>query len=132
MPYRITGFAREEILAVKVTFVGEMRALANAFDSSHILESGLDGQKYVYPGMIVAQDTTTYKYVPYNSSAAYGTGSDTAVGILDEMLELTNGDQACTPVVHGQFIEAHCRVYGLTRGVISSTIKTHLKDIQWV
>ena len=51
---------------------------------------------------------------------------------LDEMLELTNGDQACAPVVHGQFIEAHCRVYGLGIGVISSTIKTHLKDIQWV
>lgn len=131
MPYRTQGQDWEEILEVSFTDKNKSRALANLFDSQYILADA-QGQKYVYPGLIVAQDTSTYKYVPYNASAAYGTGSDTAIGILDELLELGAGDQACTPVVHGEFIEANCRVFGLARGVISGTIKTQLVGIFWV
>lgn len=131
MPFRTEPIHREEIPVVKRQVDHELRRTANAFDSSVILADGRTGQKYVYPGLIMAQRSDTYKYVPYSSGASYGAGSDTAIGILDELLEVTEGDQACSPVYHGHFIEAHCRVFGLARGVISSTIKTHLSLIGW-
>lgn len=131
MPFRTEPIHRENVLVVKRQVDHELRRTANLFDSSVILANTRTGQKYVYPGLIMAQRSDTYKYVPYNSGASYGAGSDTAIGILDELLEVTEGDQACSPVFHGIFIEAHCRVFGLPRGQISATIKGHIPLMAW-
>jgi hypothetical protein len=101
-------------------------------DSSYIAADGTTALKYVYPGLVVAVDSTTGKYVPYSSGASYGTGSDTAVGVMDEFLDVTQGDEAITPIWHGKLIEVYCYVYGMAAGTISAGIKTSLDDIEWV
>ena len=109
------------------------------FDSSYIPED-IYGNKYLDPGLVVAQavvatDATygdTYAYVPYNSGASYGIGSDTAVGVLDVRLNATIGAEAVTPIYHGQLQERNCYVLGSTKGTIPAGVKSALPDIDWV
>ncbi len=122
---------RENIHQIKMPKSTYERKLSNWVDRSYFVEDA-QGQIYVKPGLILAQDTTSYKYVPYNSGAAYGTGSDTAVGVLDILLNLTLGEEDTSPIFHGSLIEAYCYFLGGADGAISSTIKTQLSDINWV
>lgn len=108
--------------------------LSNWLDASYFV-AGVDGQKTVYPGLIIAQNTSTYKWVPYNASASYGPGSDgtnSLIGILTTFEDVTLGDQAVAPLYHGKVIERHCYVHGQALDSITSTIKTKLPDIEWV
>lgn len=89
-------------------------------------------QRYMYPGMIVAQNSAGTYYVPYNAGAAYGAGSDTAVGVLREFWNCTLGDPIIEPIHHGKLIEAHCFVLGGAVGTVPAGVKTSLADIQWV
>jgi hypothetical protein len=92
------------------------------------------GERYLYPGMILAYNTTDQTYfVPYNAGASYGAASDTAIAVLHLLVDSTMEDKPIIePLVGGDVIEDHCYVQGGTMGSISSTIKTHLKWIQWV
>lgn len=108
------------------------------------------GEIYVPMGLILAKvliaddenatnadDTTygpTYKYVPYNAYAAYGVGSDTAVGILDRLLNLNyENDDMVSPVIHSQIIEAAAYIYGGAKGDgIPQAVKDQLSGIFWV
>lgn len=102
------------------------------FDPSSRLEH------LVYPGLILAESSDVRLsgyYVPYHASAAYGAGSDTAIGVLGQLVDLSWGDEAVAPVVHAKLIEAHCYLMGETQAssqTISGTIKTALKQITWV
>lgn len=130
MPY-YTSRSRRPIHEVKHGH-HHSRLLSNWLDSSYIAADGTTGQKYVYPGLVVAVDSSTNKYVPYSAGASYGTGSNTAVGVMDEFLDVTFGDEAITPIWHGGLIEAYCYVYGSAAGTIAAGIKTSLDDIVWV
>ncbi len=119
----------QAILAVGDNLISREASLW--LDSTYFVV-GANGQKELYPGLILAKDTVNDKYVPYNVSASYGVGSDTAVGILDTFVDVTWGDQAVAPVFHGKAIERHCYVHALAIGTIAADIKTDLADIKWV
>ena len=101
------------------------------FDTSYIAANSYS-EKYLYPGMVLALDSDTEKYVPYNESASYGTGSDTAVGVLSKVFDVTYDAYMVQPVVHGALIEDRCFVYGGDIGTVPSAVKTALKMIEWV
>lgn len=100
-------------------------------DSSYIAADTYSN-KYAYPGMIVALDSSTSKYVPYSSGASYGTGSDTAVGVLTEFHDVTYGDKLIAPVWHAILKENYCFAYGGVLGTVSAAVKSALDDIEWV
>lgn len=91
-----------------------------------------DGHKFLYPGMILAQDSTSSYYLPYTQGATYGTGTDTAVGILREFHDATFGDPIVDPIVHGKVIEQHIYEIGAALGTVPSGVKTSLTLIQWI
>ncbi|MBD3284651.1 hypothetical protein GF395_04395 [Candidatus Uhrbacteria bacterium] len=132
MPY-ITSKHREEFLAVKIPGGFFDRRKSNWLDSQYFVEDS-EGQKYVRPGLIVAQNTATYKWVPYNLAASYGAGSDgtnSKLGILDTFEIVTLGDEAVAPLYHGKVIEEHCYVFGNGLDSITAAVKTALPDIEW-
>ena len=121
--------AHLEILADEHYLKGPSRVLQVY---STVPLSTIDNQRFMYPGMIVAQNSAGTYYVPYNASAAYGAGSDTAVGVLREFWNCTLGDPIIEPIKHGKLIEAHCFVLGGTVGTVPAGVKTDLPDITWV
>ena len=140
MPVTPFQIDRQEILEVFADRSHVIRLKSNwlartyfGFDPSTTLEH------LVLPGLILAEAASTSTlanyYVPYSATAAYGAGSDTAVGVLGQLVDLTWNDEAVAPVVHAKLIEAHCYVYGETQAssqTISSTIKTQLAQMVWV
>lgn len=101
-----------------------------AFLATYIPENSY-GDRFVYPGLVVA--LSGHYYVPYNSSASYGTGSDTAVGILTTPVDATmDQEPVISPMYHGQVVEDHCYVLGSSLGSIPAAVKTDLNMIEWV
>lgn len=100
-----------------------------------------EGDIRVYQGVILAEvtgglpesDMTTAQpyYVPYSPGGAYGTGSDTAVGILEHDVDATYSDWQITPVDRGTAFEVYCYVPGGAYGDISAAVKTDLSDMKW-
>lgn len=74
---------------------------------------------------------TTPYFVPYSPTAAYGLGSDTADGILDETYDVTINDWQVTIVTAGIAIEKYCQVPGGQIGDIPDAVKTDLSNIEW-
>lgn len=98
------------------------------FNASYIAANDY-GEKFMYPGMVIAESGSYY--VPYNVSAAYGTGSDTAVGILREMQDVTVQTTIVAPVTMGAVIEDYIYVYGSALDTVTTAIKTDLPHIRW-
>jgi len=120
------------ILGVGDNFVS--RRNSNMLDSSYFV-AGANGQKEIYPGLIVAKDTATNKWVPYNVDASYGVGSDGAsstLGVLDTFEDVSLGDQAVAPIFHGKVIARHCYVFGQDLDSVTSAVKTLLPDVEWI
>ncbi len=120
------------ILGVGDNFVS--RRNSNHLDSSHFAAAS-NGVVEVYPGLIVAKNTSTYKWVPYSVSAAYGPGSDgsgSVLGVMDEYRDLTLGDQRIAPVFHGKVIERHCYVFGQDLDSVTAAVKSALPDVEWL
>lgn len=111
------------------------RLQARSFDMNYATLTFPSGgaNKYAMPGLIIAVDAATEKYVPYRDDATYGIGSDTAVGVLIEILELTTWDRECTPAYHAELVEAYCLEIenGSTLGSISAAVKTDLPSVFW-
>lgn len=128
MPYRQTRTRRAHfnVLADQHYTVGESRM----FEASYITYNS-DNERWIYAGLLVAEHTTTGKYVPYNASASYGAGSDTAVGILKEPYDVTNGDEPVAPVTHATVHERFCYLWGGAVGTVPSGAKTNLSLVQW-
>lgn len=89
------------------------------------------GNMYIMPGLVVAENTVTHKYVPWVTDARHGAGSDTAVGVNDIKLELSYWDRAIAPTYSGELVEAYCHTEDDTLGTIDATIKTDLPQIKW-
>ena len=128
------GFRRSflAILAVGDNFVS--RRASNFLDSSYFV-AGDNGQKEVYPGLIVAQNTDTKKWVPYSATASYGAGSDgtsSVLGVMDTFNDVTWGDQTIAPIYHGKVIKRHCYVFGQDLDSVSAAVKSALPDVEWV
>lgn len=102
------------------------------FDGSSYIELNSYQERMVFAGMIVALSSVNSKYVPFSEGASYGTGSDTAVGILHEDYDMTYVNRIVAPVWHGILIEERCYVYGGAVGTVPSAVKTSLDDVQWV
>lgn len=133
MPISPSTISNQEILEVVGDRSHVLRARSRWLDRNYFTTNAR-GQTFVYPGLVVAVDSTTNKYVPYNASALYGIGSDTAVGVLDDFLDLTltGKEEGVDPIVHGKLIEAHCYVWGGALGTISASVKSNLQQIEWV
>ena len=100
-----------------------------------------EGDRIVYAGAIMAEITGGVEassmtvsqpyFVPYSATAAYGTGSDTAAGILAEDWDATYSDWQVTLVNRGVAIQKYCYVPGGEYNDISDDIKTDLTLIKW-
>lgn len=120
------------ILGVGDNFVS--RRASNFLDSTYFV-AGENGQKEVWPGLVVAQNTDTKKWVPYNVSASYGPGSDgtdSVLGIMDTFEDVSLGDQAIAPIFHGKVIARHCYVFGGDLDTVTAAVKTALPDVEWI
>lgn len=133
MPISYTVKHRDEILTVVAEPTHVLRLKSNRLDRNYFTDDD-SNQRHVRPGLILAQETNTNKYVPYNASALYGVGSDTAVGVLESFEDATQEDPVVAPVVHGKVIEAHCYLWGEApgQGTVPAAVKTSLDDIHWV
>lgn len=139
MPVLPSEIHRQEILEIFHTREGIRRLKSGWLARTYF---GFDPmttmEKLVYPGLVLARSTDSRLsgyYVPYNASAAYGAGSDTAVGVLGQLVDLSWGDESVAPVVEASLIEAHCYLYGETQAsstTIAAGIKTALNKIVWV
>lgn len=100
------------------------------FDSSYA-PAGTYGEKYVYPGLLLAYNSATKMYVPYSETASYGTGSDDCVGVLPHILDCTMQPQMIAPAIHGLAIEQYCYVFGGALGTIPAAAKSNVPLIEW-
>lgn len=132
MPLANVTTHREEILEVMADR-SHMQTLTGNFLESAYFTADSAQHKFVRPGLIVAKNTATKKYTPWNASPSYGPGSNLAVGVLDvPLMDVSLEDAAISPVFHGKLIEAHCYVYGGVLGVIPTAVKDALEQIEWV
>ena len=131
MPLSYTVKTREDILVVVADYAHLLRLKDNHLDRNYFTDDA-SLQRHIRPGLIVAKETNTNKYVPYNASALYGVGSDTAVGVQEAFEDATQEDPVIAPIVHGKLIEAHCYVWGGALGTVPAAVKTSLDDIEWV
>lgn len=92
-----------------------------------------DGTRFVYPGLIVAWETTAQSYyVPFSAGASYGAASGTACGVVREFHDASMGDPIIEPIFHGKMIEKHCYEWGGTVGTLTASVKTDLTMVDWV
>ena len=128
MPYKVTRTHRQHHEVVRDTHIS--RLASRLFDSSYLAANAYQ-EKYAYAGMVVALDSTTSKYVPYSAAASYGTGSNTAIGLLIEPEDMSYGDKAIAPAWHFIAVQQYCFVYGGPLGTIPAAVKTALDDSEW-
>jgi len=133
MPISPVTISNQEIREVVADRSHLLRAKSRFLDRAYFTTDSR-GRVHVQPGLVVAVDSTTSKYVPYNATALYGIGSDTAVGITDDFIDLTltGKEVGLDPIFHGKLIEAHCYVWGGALGTIAAGIKTDLQMVEWV
>lgn len=130
MPIRTTRRHRQPLTVLRDNHFSQLTS--RDFDAGTYIADDSYSEKWVYAGIIVALDSTSSKYVPYSVGASYGTGSDTAVGVLHETYEMTYDDRLVAPVWHGVCIESRCFIYGGAVGTVSNAVKSALDDIEWV
>jgi len=131
MPIQQDQVSREEIREVFGNRSHIQTLLDNKLDRNYFTDDSTN-HRYVRPGLILARETNTNKYVPYNVSALYGVGSDTAVGVLGEFQDATVEDPVVAPAYHAKVIEAHAYVWGGDLGTVAAAIKTDLNMIEWI
>ncbi len=109
------------------------RLAAKMFDKAYATLTFPAGtaNKYAMPGLVLALNSVTKKYVPWVTDARYGAGSDTSVGILIEQLNLSDWDRMCSPMYHGEVVEGNIYQADDDIGTVDSTVKTDLPDIEW-
>lgn len=103
------------------------------FDSTYLVADSY-GNKWIYPGMVVAyKDTNEDEYVPYNASSSYGASSNLPVGVLYTMYDCTFEKQVVAPATRAAVVEANCYIFGGAVGTITSAVKTAagMKLFQW-
>jgi len=105
-----------------------------AFDSTYLTADSY-GNKWLYPGMLVAFNSEKTKYVPWNSSSSYGSYSAYLEGILYVLQDFSFQEQIVAPATRCAAIVDHCYVYGGTMGDIPMAARTAQSiqgvQIQW-
>ncbi len=105
---------------------GESRVLLVGSNATYPIALDSDNRRLIYAGMLVAEDSTATYWVPYSAGASYGTGTDTAVGIVREFHDATLGDPIIEPIIWGKILEKHCFVINGTVGTVPAGAKTNL------
>jgi len=104
------------------------------FDSTY-LSAGTYGEKYMYPGLLVAFNATKTKYVPWNESASYGSYSSYLEGLLYIFQDFTFQEQIVAPATRCAAVVENCYVYGGSVGDIPMAARTAQSiqgvQIQW-
>ena len=103
--------------------------VSRVFDRTYISDE--NSERWAYPGMVLAVNNDG-NLVPWNAAASYGAGSDTAVGMLINLLDLNYGNSTATYVWHAKLKQNVCYVYGGALGTIPAAVKTALDDFEWV
>lgn len=93
------------------------------FDRSYIAADTY-GNRFQYPGMLVAFNSDKTKYVPWNASASYGTYSSYLEGIIYALYDHTFQEQVVAPATRAAAIVANCYVFGGTIGEVPMTART--------
>lgn len=130
MPNRYTDWAAVGPVRNVVHNPETIRRLQGGqFDKTYGYITTETGERIVYEGMWVARHSTSYKFLPYHSGAAYGPGSDTIVGLLDERLDVTHFDGQCAPIYHGEVQKRWTYAFGSALGTVPAGVATDLPDI---
>jgi len=119
----------------------ELSRLPTGFLPKTYFPADANNDRIVYQGLIVAEVSgglpesrmtgSQPYYVPWSAAGSYGSGSDTAVGILREIHDATLSDWQVAPVDRGTAYERRCYCGGSSIGVIPAAVKTNLSDIKW-
>jgi len=119
----------------------ELTRLPTGFLIRDYFPADANGDRIVWQGLLVAEvnggipeslmTATQPYYVPYSPAAAYGQGSDTAVGIMRERHDETITDWQIAPVNFGIAYTQRCYVAGGVLGDIPAAAVTNLAGIQW-
>lgn len=129
MPFRSSRSAlRPELNILRDMHYSPLKS--RMFDRTYLADDS-NNERWAYEGLVVAVDSSTSKYVPYSSTASYGTGRDTAIGVLVERYNMTLGDKPVAPTWHAIVVEDYCYVQGAALGSIPAAVKTALDDIEW-
>jgi hypothetical protein len=141
MPIATQSFQRRPLGGDPIHDEGRPARLKSGFLPKSYFPEDTNGDRLVWQGLVVAQVTggvsessmtgSQVYYVPWSASAAYGTGSDTAVGILREFHDETVTDWLVAPVFHGTAYEKRCYCGGGSLGSIPASVKTDLTRITW-
>lgn len=104
------------------------------FDSTYLVADSY-GNKFLYPGLLVAFNATKTKYVPFNASSSYGAYSAYLEGIIYDLYDFSFQDQVVAPATRCAAVVDNCYIYGGTIGDISLAARTAQSiqgvQIQW-
>lgn len=104
------------------------------FDRSYIAADTY-GNRFQYPGMLVAFNADKTKYVPWNASGSYGTYSTYLEGILYTLYEHTFQEQVVAPATRCAAVVANCYVFGGNIGEVPLAARNATSiqgvQIQW-
>ena len=104
------------------------------FDSTYLTADSY-GNKFMFPGMLVAFNSEKTKYVPWNSAGSYGTYSAYLEGILYVPYDASFQEQVVAPATRCAAVVDNCYVYGGTMGDIPMAARTAQSiqgvQIQW-
>ena len=119
----------------------ELSRLRSYFMPSSYHPRDANGDRLIYQGLVVAEvsggipeswmTASQPYYVPWSAAGSYGTGSDTAVGIVREFHDGTLSDWQVTPVDRGIAYEARVYCGGGPIGSVPAVVKTNLSGITW-
>lgn len=87
--------------------------------------------RYARGGLIVALNLASYKLVPWRDDAGNGPGSDTAFGVLTEILELATWDRVAPVIYGGEVVEQHIHTEQYDLGTVPASVKADLPHMVW-
>jgi hypothetical protein len=128
----VQTFQNRAVLGVvsKVWDVGQ----SLPFDSTY-LSADSYGNKYLYPGLLVAFNADLTKYVPWNANSSYGAYSAYLEGIIYTFYDFTAQDQVVAPATRCAVVVENAEVYGGTFGEVPMAARTASSiqgvQIQW-
>lgn len=139
MPVYPTAWTRRPLGGEAISL--ELSRLPTGFLVASFWPLDSSGDRYIRQGVILAEvsggvlassmTASQPYYVPYSVSATYGTGSNTAVGILAEPHDETLSDWQVSPVNRGVAVEKRCYEPGGPIGVVTAAVKANLSRIEW-
>ena len=104
------------------------------FDSTYLTADSY-GNKFLYPGLLVAFNATKTKYVPWNENSSYGAYSAYLEGIIYTFYDFTGQEQVVAPATRCAVVVENTQVYGSAIGTVPMAARTASSiqgvQIQW-